>query len=119
MLNAFTGFSEDLLIERLSGTRIQTVSETIRRLSDDELEDRNEPGVGRLVAVLAVLAAAVVLAGLPVAAAVGLFSGFPPQTAVGLVAAVTACGLGLAVAWSVRTRRGALRARGVASDSDD
>jgi hypothetical protein len=81
----------------------------VREVSRDDCEpiEREQPKTGLLIALLAVLVAVVVLAGLPVAAGLAVLLGVPARTtfALELVFAVVACAAALAVAWRVGAGR--------------
>jgi hypothetical protein len=122
VLNSLNGHIGELHVERVAGTQTQLRTQT-QVLGEAEAPEvtANDPGLGALVAVIAVLGTVLMLAGLPAAAALSVLVGVsaPVSYALELAASVLICAVALAAAWVV-TRRRLMRppANGIAIDFD-
>jgi hypothetical protein len=122
VLNSLIGHREALHIARPTSrqTLLQIRVQILGEAGEPEVAV-NEPGLGALVAVIAVLGTVLMLAGLPAAAGISVLLGLsaPISYALELAATVLICSAALAAAWlATRTRRDRPSAHRIAVDFD-
>jgi hypothetical protein len=122
VLNSLIGHREELHIARSMSrqTLLQIRSQMLGEAGEAEVSV-NEPGLGALVAVIAVLGTVLMLAGLPAAAGISVLLGLsaPISYALELAATVLICSAALGAAWlATRRRRDRQFANGIALDFD-
>jgi hypothetical protein len=120
VLNKLIGHREELHVARSMSrpTLLQIRSQMLGEAGEPEVAV-DEPGLGALVAVIAVLGTVLMLAGLPAAAGISVLLGLsaPISYALELAAIALISAAALAAAWFV-TRRHRPPAHGVAIDFD-